>query len=118
MIDWRKSPPHIDFLGLFVSPREVSSVFNWESLRASIKERPEDAVARFINEGLTMLSTCRGGGIRRLKTSVRIAPIASARPSQCMSTTRERSSRTMKNIALIGACTLSSPRSARSAATC
>jgi hypothetical protein len=52
MTDWRGSPPHIDLLAVFVRPRDVSQVLNWQYLPDSIKESPTDAVTRFINEGL------------------------------------------------------------------
>jgi hypothetical protein len=56
MTDWRRSRPHIDLLGVFVNPRDVSQVLNWQYLRESIKESPADAIARFVSEGL--LVTC------------------------------------------------------------
>jgi hypothetical protein len=59
MTDWRGSPPHIDLLAVFVRPRDVSQVLNWQYLPDSIKESPTDAVTRFINEGL--LVDCLSG---------------------------------------------------------
>ncbi len=49
--DWRKSPAHIDLLGKFVKPRDISQVLTWQYLRESLKENSKDAINRFIQEG-------------------------------------------------------------------
>ena len=50
-IDWRKSPAHIDLLDKFVKPRDVAQVLGWQYLKDIIKEKPQEAIDRFVQDG-------------------------------------------------------------------
>jgi hypothetical protein len=50
-IDWKKSPAHIDLLSKFTKPRDITQVLNWQYLKDSIKEKPQEAISRFIRDG-------------------------------------------------------------------
>ena len=56
-IDWRKSPTHIDLLGKFIKPRDVAQVLNWQYLKDTINEKPQEALDRFIRDSVLIPCT-------------------------------------------------------------
>jgi len=66
--DWLKSPIHVNLIGEFRKPRDVTQSWKWGYLKYVLKEDPKDAIERFIREG--MLITCELEEILNFKFTV------------------------------------------------
>jgi hypothetical protein len=59
--DWKNSPAHLELLGHFIKPRDITPVMNWQYLKDTIKEDTKDALERFIRDGALIPSGLEEG---------------------------------------------------------
>lgn len=50
--DWKESPAHLGLLSSFLKPRDIDQVVGWQYLRETLGESSQDAIERFIREGM------------------------------------------------------------------
>ena len=55
--DWKESPTHIELLNVFSKPHDVYHILTWQTIRTMLGETTEDAIERFVRDGLLIPAT-------------------------------------------------------------
>lgn len=55
--NWKESATHIQLLEAFSKPRDVNQVLDWQFLRQTLGEKTENAIERFVREGVLIPAT-------------------------------------------------------------
>jgi hypothetical protein len=55
--NWKESPTHMELLNVFAKPHDVSHILTWQTIRQTLGESTEDAVERFVRDGVLVTAT-------------------------------------------------------------
>jgi hypothetical protein len=55
--DWKESPTHIELLNVFSKPHDVYHILTWQTIRTMLGETTEDAIERFVRDGLLITAS-------------------------------------------------------------
>ena len=54
---WKESPTHIELLNAFSKPHDVNHILTWQTIRQTLGESTEDAIERFVRDGVLVPAT-------------------------------------------------------------